>query len=114
MAEEGGLLGAASLAGVPALRPPCCLPLAQQVGVDEDEELVGADGGDVALTVGARLVQQHAVEVGAGEVQELPGDAGGSRWSGLEVLWVGAEHARPTQPCSDPPGVVAPISSSGL
>jgi len=93
---ERGSPGAASLAGVPALHPPRRLPLAQQVGVDEDEELVGADGGDVALAVGPRLVQQHGVEVGAGEVQELPGGAGGSqvRAGGLRV---GAEPAHPVQ-----------------
>lgn len=74
---EGGVLpSTASLAGVPVLRPPCCLPLAQQIGVDEDKELIGVDGGDVALAVHACLVQKHRVEVGAGEVQELPGDAG--------------------------------------
>lgn len=84
---EGGVLpGAASLAGVPALRLPFCLPLTQQVGVDEDEELVRADGGDVALTIDARLVQQHRVEVGAGKVQELPGGAGESCWSVLGQL----------------------------
>lgn len=82
-AERGVLPGAASLAGVPTLRPLFRLPLAQQVGVDEDEELIRADGGDVALTIDSCLVQQHRVEVGAGEVQELPGGAGESCWSGL-------------------------------
>jgi len=76
---------AASITGVPALCPLGCLLLAQQVGVDEVEELIRADGQDVALTVSACFVQEHHVEVGAGEVQELPGGAEGSCWSGLWV-----------------------------
>lgn len=63
---------AASITGVPALCPLGCLLLAQQVGVDEVEKLIRADGQDVAFTVSACFVQEHHVEVGAGEVQELP------------------------------------------
>lgn len=76
---------AASITGVPALCPLGCLLLAQQVGVDEVEKLIRADGQDVAFTVSACFVQEHHVEVGAGEVQELPGGAEGSCWSGLWV-----------------------------
>lgn len=83
--ESGGrgVPGAGSLAEVPALCPPRCLPLAQQVGVDEHKELVRADRGDVALAVCARLVQQHRVEVGACEVQEAPAGMRGVTAQGL-------------------------------
>lgn len=115
--RKGGVRGgpiAASLAGVPALRPPRRLLLAQQVGVDEHKELVGVHGGDVALPVHAPFVQQHRIEVGAGETQELPD------WVreelGLRLEW-GAWRAEPAHPvqqglCSL--GVLAPIASSGL
>lgn len=83
-----GLPGAASIAGVPALCPLGCLLLTQQVRVDEVEDLIWADGQDVALTIGARFVQQHHVEVVAGEVQELPEGAEGSWWLGPgPLLW---------------------------
>lgn len=46
--------------------------VAQQVGIHKGKELVRCQRLDVALTVHAFFVDQHDVEAGAGDMQELP------------------------------------------